>query len=47
MFKEYKKENLGEEKFFYFFNEISKIPRRPGSEGKIADYLVKFATKIL
>ena len=45
MFKEYKKENLGEEKFFYFFNEISKIPRRPGSEGKIADYLVKFATK--
>jgi hypothetical protein len=36
---------LGDEKFFYFFNEISKIPRRPGNEGKIADYLVKFAIK--
>ena len=26
----------------YFF-EISKIPRKPGEEGKIADYLVEFA----
>lgn len=45
MYKEYNKENLGDEKFFYFFNEISKIPRRPGCEAKIADYLVKFAIK--
>lgn len=43
MYKEYNKENLGEEKFFKFFKEISDIPRKSSNEKKIADYLVEFA----
>lgn len=43
MYKEYNKENLGDEKFFKYFKEISNIPRKSSNEGKIADYLVKFA----
>ena len=43
MYKEYNKENLGNEKFFKFFKEISDIPRKSSNERKIADYLVEFA----
>lgn len=43
MYKEYNKENLGNEKFFEFFKEISDIPRKSSNEKKIADYLVEFA----
>ena len=43
MYKEYSKENLGNEKFFKFFKEISDIPRKSSNEKKIADYLVEFA----
>ena len=43
MYREYSKENLGNEKFFNFFKEISDIPRKSSNERKIADYLVDFA----
>ena len=26
-----------------FFYELSKIPRESGNEGKVADYIIKFA----
>lgn len=43
MEKEYNEINLGKEKFFKFFKEISDIPRKSSEEKKIADYLVRFA----
>src|SRR5699024_839567 len=36
-------EKLNQEPIFYFFNEISKIPRCPGEEKEISDYLMSFA----
>lgn len=35
--------DLLDEKIFYFFNEISRIPRESGNEKEISDFLVKFA----
>ncbi len=35
--------NLKSEKVFYFFEQISRIPRNSGSEKNISDYLLKFA----
>ena len=32
-------ENITEERIFYHFNEISKIPRGSGNEKQISDYL--------
>lgn len=43
MQREYCEDNLGKEKFFKFFKEISNIPRKSSNERKIADYLVEFA----
>ncbi len=34
--------NLKSEKVFYFFEQISRIPRNSGSEKNISDYLFKF-----
>ena len=36
-------ENLEPKNVFYFFEEISRIPRPSYKEGKISDYLVNFA----
>lgn len=36
-------ENLKPEKVFYYFEEISNIPRGSGNEKEISDYLVTFA----
>lgn len=38
-------ENLDSERVFYFFEEISKIPRGSGNEKQISDYIVEFAEK--
>ena len=35
--------NLEPEKVFYYFEEISKIPRGSYHEKQISDYLVQFA----
>lgn len=35
-------EEITEERIFYHFNEISKIPRGSGDEKQISDYLIKF-----
>lgn len=35
-------DNITEERIFYHFEEISKIPRGSGNEKQISDYLVKF-----
>ena len=35
--------DLAPQKVFYFFEEISKIPRGSKKEKKISDWLVKFA----
>ena len=35
--------DLLDEKIFYWFSEISKIPRESGNEKEISDFLVKFA----
>ena len=39
-------ENLQPEKVFYYFEEISKIPRGSGNEKQISDYMVKFAQSL-
>ncbi len=36
-------ENLEPQRVFYYFEEISKIPRGSGNEKEISDYLVNFA----
>jgi dipeptidase D len=36
-------EDLSKEPVFYYFKEISKIPRIPGEEEQISNYLVNFA----
>ena len=36
-------ENLKPEKVFYYFEEISNIPRGSGNEKAISDYIVNFA----
>lgn len=41
-----KLENLKPERFFYYFEEISKIPRGSGNEKEISDYLVTTAKKL-
>lgn len=38
-------EQINSERVFYYFNEISKIPRGSGNERAISDYLVEFAKK--
>lgn len=38
-----KLENLQPERVFYYFEEISKIPRESGNEKAISDFLVNFA----
>lgn len=38
-----KLKNLKPEKVFYYFEEISNIPRRSGNEKELSDYMVKFA----
>ena len=35
--------NLDPKEVFYWFDEISKIPRESGNEKEISDFLVKFA----
>ncbi|MEG0502162.1 MAG: aminoacyl-histidine dipeptidase [Cellulosilyticaceae bacterium] len=37
--------NLQPEKVFYYFEEISRIPRGSGNEKAISDYMVEFAKK--
>lgn len=39
-------ENLQPEKVFYYFEEISKIPRGSGNEKQISDYMVQFAQSL-
>lgn len=36
-------ENLEPEKVFYYFEEVSNIPRRSGNEKELSDYMVAFA----
>ena len=36
-------EGLKPEKVFYYFEEISKIPRCSGKEKQVSDYLYNFA----
>lgn len=36
-------ENIEPKEVFYFFEEISKIPRGTGNEKAVSDWLVKFA----
>ena len=36
-------EGLESERVFYFFEEISKIPRCSGNEKEVSDYMVRFA----
>ena len=37
---------LKPEKVFYYFEEISRIPRGSGNEKAISDYMVSFANKL-
>ena len=39
-------ENITEERIFYHFNEISKIPRGSGNEKQISDYLINFGRNL-
>lgn len=39
-------EEITEERIFYHFNEISKIPRESGNEKQISDYLINFGEKL-
>lgn len=39
-------ENITEERIFYHFNEISKIPRGSGNEKQISDYLLNFGRNL-
>ena len=41
-----KLENLKPERVFYYFEELSKIPRESGNEQEISDYLVGFGKKL-
>lgn len=41
-----KLENLKPERVFYYFEELSKIPRESGNEKAISDYLIKFGKKL-
>lgn len=41
----YTMDSLLKEKIFYYFSEISKIPRESGNEKQISDYLRDFALK--
>lgn len=41
-----KLEGLKPEKVFYYFEEISKIPRGSGNEKEISDYLIEFGKKL-
>lgn len=38
-------EKLDPQKVFYYFEEISRIPRGSGNEKAVSDYMVKFATE--
>lgn len=39
-------EEITQERIFYHFNEISKIPRGSGNEKQISDYLINFGKKL-
>ncbi|MGL5675701.1 MAG: aminoacyl-histidine dipeptidase [Cellulosilyticaceae bacterium] len=39
-------ENLDPQKVFYYFEEISRIPRGSGNEKAVSDYMVKFAEEL-
>ena len=39
-------ENLQPERVFYYFEELTRIPRCSGEEKKVSDYLVDFAKKL-
>jgi len=41
-----KLENLKPERVFYYFEELSKIPRESGNEKAVSDYLIKTAKKL-
>lgn len=41
-----KLENLKPERVFYYFEELSKIPRESGNEKAVSDYLVKIAKNL-
>jgi dipeptidase D len=43
--EKYNIKKMQNEKFYKFFKDISDIPRSPGNENKIAEYLVNFAMK--
>lgn len=38
--------NLSPERVFYYFEEISKIPRESHHEKAVSDYVVSFGKKI-
>ena len=41
-----KLENLKPERVFYYFEELSKIPRESGNEKAVSDFLVDTAKKL-
>lgn len=40
-----KLENLKPKRVFYYFEELSKIPREPGNEKAVSDFLIETAKK--
>lgn len=41
-----KLENLKPERVFYYFEELSKIPRESGNEKAASDFLINFAKNL-
>lgn len=41
-----KLENLKPERVFYYFEELSKIPRESGNEKSVSNYLIETAKKL-
>ena len=41
-----KLENLKPKRVFYYFEELSKIPREPGNEKAVSDFLIETAKKL-
>ena len=41
-----KLENLKPERVFYYFEELSKIPRESGNEKAVSDFLIETAKKL-
>ena len=42
-----KLENLKPERVFYYFEELSKIPRESGNEKAVSNYLIETAKKLI